>query len=184
MDKEEEIPFGYTIMSKEHGQGRGNMKNGDKTNVMRVLDRKKISYVSYTYEPDSALSGEEIAGILHEDAQKVFKTLVTQGKSGQYYVFVVPVKGELDLKKAAKAAEEKSIRMLKQKELLPLTGYVHGGCSPIGMKKPFPTWLHESAKQYDQIYVSGGKVGFQIELSPQDLAEVVGCGFADVLVAV
>lgn len=157
------------------------MKNNDKTNVMRVLDGKKIAYVSHTYEPDATLSGEDIAGILGEDANKVFKTLVTQGKSGQHYVFVVPVKEELDLKKGAKAAQEKSISMIKQKELLPLTGYVHGGCSPVGMKKQFPTFIHQTARQYDEIFVSAGKVGFQIELSPLDLAEVAGCGFADIV---
>ena len=157
------------------------MKNNDKTNVMRVLDGKKISYATHTYKPDATMSGEEIAALLNEDADKVFKTLVTQGKSGQYYVFVVPVKEELDLKKAAKAAGEKAISMIKQKELLPLTGYVHGGCSPIGMKKQFPTFIHETAKQYEKIMVSAGKVGFQIELSPDDLAEITGCGFAGIV---
>lgn len=156
------------------------MKNSDKTNVMRVLDGKKISYTSHTYEPDQAMSGEQIAGILGEDPAHVFKTLVTQGKSGNYYVFVVPVQAELDLKKAAKAAGEKSVNMIKQKELLPLTGYVHGGCSPIGMKKQFPTFLHETAKQYDKIFVSAGKVGYQIELSPLDLLSVIRCDFADI----
>ena len=121
------------------------MKNNDKTNVMRVLDQKKIVYTSHSYEPDPTKTDEEIASILHEDAAKVFKTLVTQGKSGRYYVFVVPVKEELDLKKAAKAAQEKAISMIRQKELLPLTGYVHGGCSPIGMKKQFPTFIHLTA---------------------------------------
>ena len=113
------------------------MKNNDKTNVMRVLDGKKIPYESHTYEADPTLTGEEIAGILGEPAEKVFKTLVTQGKSGAYYVFVIPVKEELDLKKAAHVSGEKSIAMIKQKDLLPLTGYVHGGCSPVGMKKKF-----------------------------------------------
>ena len=126
------------------------------------------------------MSGDEIAAMLGEDADKVFKTLVTQGKSGQYYVFVVPVGGGLDLKKAAKAAGEKSVSMIRQKELLPLTGYVHGGCSPIGMKKQFPTFIHETAKQYEKMFVSAGKVGAQIELSPLDLAAAAGCGFADV----
>ena len=155
-------------------------KKDDKTNVMRVLDGKKIEYRAHSYEPDATMTGEEIAALLHEDADKVFKTLVTQGKSGQYYVFVVPVKEELALKKAAKAAGEKAVSMIKQKELLPLTGYVHGGCSPIGMKKQFPTYIHESAQHYDKIFVSAGKVGFQIELSPQDLASVTGCSYADI----
>jgi len=157
------------------------MKKVEKTNVMRVLDAKKVSYESHTYEPDATMSGEEIAALLKEDADKVFKTLVTQAKSGQYYVFVVPVGAELDLKKAAKAVGEKTVSMIKQKELLPLTGYVHGGCSPIGMKKPFPTCIHESAKEHETMFVSAGKVGFQIELSPQDLAKTVGCGFADIV---
>ncbi|MCR5452863.1 MAG: Cys-tRNA(Pro) deacylase [Lachnospiraceae bacterium] len=157
------------------------MKKEEKTNVMRVLDGKKISYQSHTYEPDASMSGEEIAAILGEDAKKVFKTLVTQGKSGAYYVFVVPVEAELDLKKAAKAAGEKSVAMIKQKELLPLTGYVHGGCSPIGMKKQFPTFLHETASGFDKMFVSAGKVGFQIELAPEDLISVARCTISDII---
>ena len=160
------------------------MKKNDKTNVMRVLDQKKVSYAAHSYEPDASLSGEEIARILNEDADKVFKTLVTQGKSGQYYVFVIPVKRELDLKKAAKTAGEKSVSMIKQKELLPLTGYVHGGCSPVGMKKQFPTFIHETALRCEKVFVSAGKVGFQIELDPADLARTVGCGFADLVVTI
>ena len=111
----------------------------------------------------------------------MFKTLVTQGKSGRYYVFVVPVEAELDLKKAARAAGEKSVAMIHQKELLPLTGYVHGGCSPVGMKKAFPTFLHESAAGLNRICVSGGRVGAQIELAPDDLVRVVSCAFADLV---
>ena len=160
------------------------MKKEEKTNVMRVLDAKKISYESHTYEPDATLTGEEIAAILNEDSAKVFKTLVTQGKSNTYYVFVVPVKEELDLKKAAKAAGEKSIDMIKQKELLPLTGYVHGGCSPIGMKKQFKTFIHETAPSYEKIYVSAGRVGAQIELSPADLISVTRSVIADIIVNV
>lgn len=157
------------------------MKKEEKTNVMRVLDGKKISYKSHSYEPDATMSGEEIAGILGEDPAKVFKTLVTQGKSGAYYVFVVPVKEELDLKKAATASGEKAVSMIKQKDLLPLTGYVHGGCSPIGMKKQFPTFIHKTASEYDKIFVSAGKVGFQIELAPDDLISVAGCRPADIV---
>lgn len=157
------------------------MKKEEKTNVMRVLDGKKIVYASHSYEPDATMTGEQIAGILGEDPSNVFKTLVTQGKSGAYYVFVVPVKEELDLKKAAKASGEKAISMIKQKELLPLTGYVHGGCSPIGMKKQFPTFIHETINGLDKIFVSAGKVGFQIELSPKDLMSVVGCKTADII---
>ena len=157
------------------------MKKEEKTNVMRFLDSRKVPYESHSYEPDAGLSGEQIAGILGEDPQKVFKTLVTQGRSGSYYVFVVPVKEELDLKKAAKAAKEKSISMIRQKELLPLTGYVHGGCSPVGMKKQFPTFIHESAPGFEKIFVSAGKVGFQIELSPADLISAAGCTIADIV---
>lgn len=158
------------------------MKKEEKTNVMRVLDGKKIPYESHTYKPDATMTGEEIATILGEDSEKVFKTLVTQGKSGAYYVFVVPVKEELDLKKAAKASGEKAVSMIKQKELLPLTGYVHGGCSPIGMKKQFPTFIHETAAGFDRVFVSAGKVGYQIELSPEDLIAVAGCKIADIVV--
>jgi Cys-tRNA(Pro)/Cys-tRNA(Cys) deacylase len=157
------------------------MKNNDKTNVMRVLDAKKISYESHSYEPDATMTGEEIAGVLGEPAEKVFKTLVTQGKTGAYYVFVVPVVEELDLKKAAKAAGEKSIAMIKQKDLLGLTGYVHGGCSPVGMKKQFPTFIHETATGYDKVFVSAGKVGFQIELAPADLIKVANIKTADLV---
>ncbi len=157
------------------------MKKEEKTNVMRVLDGKKISYESHTYNPDATMTGEEIAAILGENPDHVFKTLVTQGKSGGYYVFVIPVKEELDLKKAAKAAGEKAVSMIKQKELLPLTGYVHGGCSPIGMKKQFPTYIHGTASQYDHIFVSAGKVGYQIELSPSDLISVVRCEVTDLV---
>ena len=157
------------------------MKGKDKTNVMRVLDGKKIEYSSHSYEPDPTMTGEEIAATLGENPDKVFKTLVTQGKSNTYYVFVIPVKGELDLKKAAAAAGEKAISMIKQKELLPLTGYVHGGCSPIGMKKQFKTFIHETALNYEKVYVSAGKVGFQIELSPADLIQVAACTPADLI---
>ena len=157
------------------------MKKNDKTNVMRVLEQKKIPYTAHSYEPDPTKSGAEIAAILGEDAGKVFKTLVTQGKSGQYYVFVIPVEEELDLKKAASAAGEKAVAMIRQKELLPLTGYVHGGCSPIGMKKKFPTFLHRTAPDYASVYVSAGKVGFQIELPPGDLQAAADCVLADLV---
>ena len=149
---------------------------------MRILDQKKVPYTSHTYEEDPTLTGEQIADILGEAPQKVFKTLVTQGKTGQYYVFVIPVTGELDLKAAATAAGEKSIAMIKQKELLPLTGYVHGGCSPIGMKKPFKTFIHSTADDYDHIFVSAGKVGYQVELSPADMCNLVAIQSADICV--
>ena len=153
------------------------MNNTEKTNVMRLLDGKRVPYAAHSYTPDPSMSGEEIACLLGEDASVVFKTLVTQGN-----VFVIPVSRELDLKKAAKAAGEKAVSMIPQKELLPLTGYVHGGCSPVGMKKPFPTFLHSSAEQADRIFVSAGRVGFQIEIAPQDLRKLVPFRFADLIV--
>ena len=156
------------------------MKKDDKTNVMRVLDAKKIAYEAHTYNQDSKMSGEDIANILGENPSQVFKTLVTQGKTGNYYVFVIPVAEELDLKKAAKVANEKSISMIKQKELLPLTGYIHGGCSPIGMKKQFPTFIHKTALNYNKIFVSAGKLGHQIEIAPADLISVTKCVSAEV----
>ena len=157
------------------------MKNDEKTNVMRLLESRKIPYNAHTYEPDPSLSGEDIARILGEDPAVVFKTLVTRGKTGAYYVFVIPVSSELDLKKAARAAGEKSVAMILQKELLPLTGYVHGGCSPVGMKKPFPTFLHRTAENAERIFVSAGKVGFQIEAAPGDLQSLVRFRIADLV---
>ena len=157
------------------------MKNPGKTNVMRVLDSLDISYISHFYEEDAGLSGVEVAQLLNEEVDRVFKTLVTQGKSGQYYVFVIPVKEELDLKKAAKVSGEKAIVMIRQKELLPLTGYVHGGCSPIGMKKPFPGFLDETAELFDTVCVSAGKVGAQVELSPADLIRAARLTTADLV---
>ncbi len=157
-------------------------KNNDKTNVMRLLDQKKIAYNHYTYGSGEAISGVEVAKILGQDADRVFKTLVTVGKEGEHYVFVIPVACELDLKKAAKAVGSKAVQMIKSKELLPLTGYIHGGCSPIGMKKPFTTVLHESAEAYDNIIFSAGKIGYQVEVSPSDLALLVRYTFADVTV--
>lgn len=149
------------------------MKKLEKTNVMRVLDQKKIPYESYTYESDGAISGMEVAAALGQDPNMVFKTLVTIGASKKNYVFVVPVWSELNLKKAAKAVGEKSIEMIKSKELLPLTGYVHGGCSPIGMKKLFRTVIHKSADECSTIIFSGGRIGYQVEVSLENLAKVV-----------
>ena len=157
------------------------MKTPEKTNVCRLLDAAKIKYEIRTYEPDATMRGEEIAAILGEDASRAFKTLVTVGKTGQHYVFVIPVDSELDLKKAARAAGEKAVAMIKQKELLPLTGYVHGGCSPVGIKKQFPTFIHESAQQYERMYVSAGKVGWQICIAPDDLKKASRSTFADVV---
>ena len=147
---------------------------------MRLLDAAKIDYDANYYKPEPTMTGEQIAEILNEETDRVFKTLVTRGKSGSYYVFVIPVAAELNLKKAAKVSGEKAVSMIKQKELLPLTGYVHGGCSPIGMKKPFPTWMHETAGG-QHVFVSAGKVGAQIDLDYSDLAEMTGCQLADLI---
>ena len=153
----------------------------EKTNVMRLLEQKGIPYTPHDYRASGAVGGTEVAAALDEDPARVFKTLVTQGASGGHYVFVIPVAEELDLKKAAKAVGEKSIAMLPQKELLPITGYLHGGCSPIGMKKPFPTVLHQSAAEQESIYVSAGKVGFQVEVAPADLQKMLPMRLADVI---
>ena len=152
-----------------------------KTNVMRILERQKIAYNHYCYEGTGAVSGIEVAAALGEDADRVFKTLVTVSKSRRYYVFMIPVAAELNLKKAAAAVGEKDVEMLKQKDLLPLTGYVHGGCSPIGMKKQFPTVVHSSAENYATIIYSAGKVGYQVESSLAGLRKVIGCVTADII---
>ena len=151
----------------------------NKTNVMRTLEQAGIAYTPHTYPTDGAIDGVSVAQMLGQDPECVFKTLVTRGASGAYYVFDIPVAENLDLKKAAKAVGEKSIAMLPQKELLPLTGYVHGGCSPIGMKKLFPTFIDETAILFEKIFVSGGKVGLNLEISPEDLAGFVNADFAD-----
>lgn len=155
-------------------------KNNDKTNVMRVLDQKKIEYKSYNYLNTGAVSGLEVAQALGENPDMVFKTLVTVGKSKTNYVFVVPVDKELNLKKAAHSVGEKSIEMIKQKELLPLTGYVHGGCSPIGMKKQFVTTIDQSAEQFESIIFSAGKIGYRVEVSLEDLGKVIRFQLADI----
>lgn len=153
----------------------------EKTNVMRVLDKAKIEYKAYSYIGTGALSGEEVALALGENPEQVFKTLVTVAKSKNHYVFLIPVKEELDLKKAAAAVGEKAVEMIKQKELLPLTGYIHGGCSPIGMKKQFKTVIHGSAQNFSTIIFSAGKVGYQVELSPENLQKVTFCAFFDLI---
>ena len=145
----------------------------DKTNVMRILDQKKIEYKEHTYLNTGAIGGQEVAEALGEDANRVFKTLVTVGKTGNHYVFLVPVNKELNLKKGAKAVGEKKIEMIKSKELLPLTGYIHGGCSPIGMKKFFKTTIHSTAQNYDTIMFSAGKIGYQVETSLNSLKKVI-----------
>ncbi len=152
-----------------------------KTNVMRILDKQKIAYTSHCYAHTSAVSGVEVAAVLNQDPERVFKTLVTVGKSQHYYVFVVPVAEELNLKKAAQSVNEKAIEMIKAKELLPLTGYVHGGCSPIGMKKLFPTTLDASAANFESIIFSAGKLGYQVEVSLAELKKVLDFRLADIV---
>lgn len=153
-----------------------------KTNVMRILDQRKIQYNHYTYADTDAISGVEVAIILGENPAQVFKTLVTTGKSKRNYVFMIPVAEELDLKKAAATVGEKSIEMLKSRDLLPLTGYVHGGCSPIGMKKGLMTVIDASAKQFDSIICSAGKIGYQVELTITDLAQIIQLELADITI--
>ena len=159
-------------------------KKDEKTNVMRTLEQKKIPYTAHTYphEDGVAVDGVTVANMLGQDPGAVFKTLVTKGASGGYYVFDIPVAENLDLKKAAKAVGEKSIAMLPSKELLGLTGYVHGGCSPVGMKKLFPTVFHESCMEFETIMVSAGKIGYQVEAKPGDLIALVNGKTADVIV--
>lgn len=144
-----------------------------KTNVMRILDKAKVQYKHYSYAETDAISGADVAKVLQQNPEQVFKTLVTTSKSGNHYVFMLPVEKELDLKKAAQAVAEKSVEMLKQKDLLPLTGYVHGGCSPIGMKKFFKTVIDSSAKNFETIIFSAGKIGYQVELSLDDLSKII-----------
>ena len=153
-----------------------------KTNAIRELDAVKLPYQARFFEGTEALSGVEVSRKLGLDQDRVFKTLVTRGKSGTYRVFMIPVACELDLKKAASAAGEKAVAMIKSKELLPLTGYVHGGCSPIGMKKPFPTYIDETAELYESIYFSGGRIGCQLEMALEDLRAIVPVETADLTV--
>lgn len=160
-------------MAKDHDR---------KTNAIRELDAAKLLYRARFFESPEALSGVEVARTLGLDADRVFKTLVTRGKSGAYLVFMIPVACELDLKKAASVADEKSVAMIKSKELLPLTGYVHGGCSPIGMKKPFPTYIDETAELHDTIYFSGGRIGCQLEMALADLRRLMPIESADLTV--
>lgn len=151
-----------------------------KTNVMRELDRLKINYNHYCYVDTQAVSGIEVAAVLNQNPDRVFKTLVTVGKSNKHYVFMVPVAQELDLKKAAKSVGEKSVEMLKSKDLLSLTGYIHGGCSPIGMKKFFTTTIDTTAENFDTIIFSAGKIGYQVEMKLEDLSKVIRFNLANI----
>ena len=152
----------------------------EKTNVMRVLEQKKVPYTAHCYVETGETNGVKVAEILGEPPEHVFKTLVTVGKTGRNYVFVVPVIAELNLKKAASVASEKSIEMLKQKDLLPLTGYVHGGCSPIGMKKFFTTFIDSSALGFEEIYFSAGRVGHQVKIKVDDISKIIKVNYADI----
>ena len=154
----------------------------NKTNAMRILDKNKIEYKVNTYECDEFIDGIHIADMLGQPYESTFKTLVTEGKSKNYYVFAIPIALELDMKKAAKAVGAKSVEMVHVKDINAVTGYIRGGCTPIGMKKQFPTFIQESAQKYDQIYVSGGRIGYTLKLSPQDLAGLVHAVFADFIV--
>lgn len=153
----------------------------EKTNVMRILEQKKIKYNSYSYASTQAISGMEVATALNQDPNCVFKTLVTIGTSRNNYVFLVPVNKELNLKKAAKSVNEKKVEMIKSKELLPLTGYIHGGCSPIGMKKQFKTVINITAQNFEKIIFSAGKIGYQVEMSLENLQKVINFTLADIV---
>lgn len=158
------------------------MKKEDKTNAIRLLEQKKIEFTVHNYIGTGAVGGMEIIEVLNENPDQVFKTLVTVGKTGAHYVYLVPVNCELDLKKAAKAVGEKYIEMVKSSELLGLTGYIHGGCSPIGMKKLFKTTVHETAMNFDKIMFSGGKIGLQIETTLENLKKVIPVTICDLIV--
>ncbi len=154
------------------------MAEAVKTNVMRILEKAAVPHSVHYYDPDRGIDGISVASQLGQDPQSVFKTLVTQGKSRSFYVFVIPVGATLNLKLAAGACGEKSIEMIPQKNLLATTGYIHGGCSPIGMKKAFPTFIDETAQLFDTICVSAGKIGVQVELNPDDLLSLVSAQYA------
>lgn len=151
-----------------------------KTNAMRILEKKKISYETIQYECEEFIDGLHTAQKTGAPVEQSFKTLVVQGKSREYYVLVIPIAEEIDLKAAARAVGEKSVEMIHVKDLTRVTGYVRGGCSPLGMKKEYPTVLHKSAENYEQIYISGGRLGTTLKLNPRDLAEAVGARFEDI----
>ena len=157
-------------------------KHEEKTNVMRILDQKNIWYLPHSYEPsDGSIDALSVAEKVGVEDYKIYKTLVTVGASGNHYVFVIPIEEEIDFKKAAKAAGEKSLEMLPLKDLTKVTGYVRGGCTSIGMKKQYPTFIQATARDLDQITVSGGRIGLQITLAPEDLRRAAGAEFADVI---
>ena len=154
------------------------MKSEEKTNVMRIIAQKKVWFESFSYPEDGSLTGEDVAAYIGVNPSAAFKTLVTVGKSGAHYVFDVPVNKELDLKKAALAVGEKNVAMVKCKELLPLTGYIHGGCSPVGMKKFFTTTFDETVKNYETIYFSGGRIGSFIAVKREELCKLINYNVA------
>lgn len=154
----------------------------EKTNVMRILEQKKVAYKSYCYVDTDAISGIDVAKVLNQNPKQVFKTLVTVGKTNEHFVFVIPVEKELDLKKAASAVKQKNIEMVKSKDLLPLTGYIHGGCSPIGMKKMLVTVIDATAKNFDTIIFSAGKIGYQVEVKNSDLEKVIKINYANLTI--
>lgn len=156
------------------------MAKDNKTNAMRMLDKLKIPYASHTYECENFVDGVQIAELLGEDTAMTFKTLVTVGKSGKYFVFCLPVDREMDLKKCARAVGEKALTPVHVKDILAVTGYIRGGCSPLGMKKPYRTVIHESARSLERIIVSGGRLGLQLELTPDDLIKACSGEFADI----
>ena len=161
--------------------GKSKKDKDIKTNAMRFLDSKKIAYTVNTYECEDFVDGVHIAQMLGQDEKMSYKTLVTKGKSGGYFVFVLPVAQELDMKKAAKAVGEKSVEMLHVKDINAVTGYIRGGCSPLGMKKQFPTVVDSSAQSFETIIISGGRLGSQIFLAPQDLVKACGGSFGDIV---
>lgn len=166
----------------ETKMGKKTKSTDIKTNVMRLLEQAHVPYQHYCYADTDAISGVDVAAALGENPAQCYKTLVTVAKSGEHYVFLIPVLHELDLKKAAAAVHEKSVAMIKEKELLPLTGYVHGGCSPIGMKKEFTTVIDQTCMGFDTIFFSAGKIGYQVEVAPDDLKRIVDYQVADLVV--
>lgn len=158
------------------------MAKESKTNAMRLLDSNKITYLTHSYEnKDGKIDGVAVAHKIDKDINQVFKTLVTQGYSKEFYVFVIPVAEELDMKKAGKAAGEKNIEMIHAKDINKITGYIRGGCSPLGMKKVFKTFIQEDALLFDTIVFSGGKIGAQIEMNPNEITKVIPCSFVDII---
>ncbi len=155
------------------------MGKEQKTNAMRILEQNQIPFQVNLYECDAFIDGVHVADLLGQDYDVSFKTLIAAGKNGGHYVFVVPIAKELDLRKAAKAVGEKAVELIHVKEITPLTGYVRGGCTPIGMKKQFPTVMDETALLFEEVIISGGRIGAQILMNPEDLPKVIPCTFAD-----